>query len=72
VLLAIKSSFLRALRVLRGESFSIPFPVEPSIKIVTLLSRQDAKFGIVFFTFAPLRPFDVAQDMLCARYSEFR
>jgi hypothetical protein len=26
----------------------------------------------MFFTFAPLRPFDVAQDMLCARQSEMR
>ena len=40
-----------------------------------IYSRQVAKTPSsesFFLTFAPLRPFDFAQDMLCARYSDFR
>jgi hypothetical protein len=41
VLLAVKSSFLRALRVLRGESFSAPIPEKP-----VLLRREPPKIPV--------------------------
>jgi hypothetical protein len=39
-------------------------------KIYSRKVAKDAKFGNMFFTFAPSRPFGFAQRMLCGKYSE--
>ena len=62
--LAIKSSLLRALRVLRGENFFTVKPEEAYFLIIWELFRiSDFELDNLFILGAP---FDLAQDMLCA------